>query len=278
MIQRLPRGLGRAPALLLAAGGVLLSGGCYTAQLEKLQADLDAANQTARRIETNAETLAARLTSLEQQLSAEQGEARAQRADQAARHRELLEELATLEALLTDSQEHRNLLSERWQSAPWAGPQAAAPVDSAAAADSAGLAVAPALSSPALTQEIRLAYEAARLDLTRGDYPLAAEGFRDFVRLYPETELSDNAQYWLGECLYAEGKYEESLAEFALVTTRYPRGEKVPAALLKMGFSLAELGRAEEAISVLKRVAAEHPRTQEADRALERIKSLGAGN
>jgi tol-pal system protein YbgF len=125
--------------------------------------------------------------------------------------------------------------------------------------------------------EVRAAYDAARLDLTRGNFDLAATGFREFVRLYPTSELADNAQYWLGEAYYAQDQHIEAIAEFALVAEEYPGGDKVPAALLKMGYSHIALGEKAEGISLLKRVTSEFPRTPEAQQAQERLRELAAG-
>src|SRR5262245_43868584 len=47
------------------------------------------------------------------------------------------------------------------------------------------------------------AYQAAYIDFSKGNYPLAIQGFREFVRRYPDSDLADNAQYWIGESFFS---------------------------------------------------------------------------
>ena len=47
-------------------------------------------------------------------------------------------------------------------------------------------------------------YETAYRDLQRENYQLALINFRSFLEEYPQTRLSDNAQYWIGEIFYAQ--------------------------------------------------------------------------
>ena len=42
-------------------------------------------------------------------------------------------------------------------------------------------------------------YRSAYEDYMRGNYDLAADGFGEYLRRWPDTELSDNALYWIGE-------------------------------------------------------------------------------
>ena len=54
-------------------------------------------------------------------------------------------------------------------------------------------------------------YQAAYLDYTKGNYDMAIQGFREFLKAFPDAEFSGNAQYWVGESLYSLGKYEDAL-------------------------------------------------------------------
>ncbi|HEY3123369.1 MAG TPA: hypothetical protein VGK70_04830, partial [Thermoanaerobaculia bacterium] len=47
-------------------------------------------------------------------------------------------------------------------------------------------------------------YDTAYADYTKGRYALAIQGFQEYLTAYPNTDLSDNAQYWIGECHYAQ--------------------------------------------------------------------------
>jgi tetratricopeptide (TPR) repeat protein len=61
-----------------------------------------------------------------------------------------------------------------------------------------------------------------------------------FIR-HPDSEYAGNAQYWIGECYYTQRDYARALEAFNKVIERYPKGQKVPDALLKVGFSLTAL-------------------------------------
>lgn len=135
------------------------------------------------------------------------------------------------------------------------------------AADSAEAVTAPA-------PELRQLYDQAYFDLTRGNYDLAKSGFSEYLRLYPDTELADNALYWIGETEYVEHNYEEALEIFKQVHEKYTNGNKVPAALFKVGLCQLTLDRLEEAKSAFQALIEKHPATPEAAQADERLKEL----
>lgn len=121
---------------------------------------------------------------------------------------------------------------------------------------------------------IRRDYEAAWRTLDKKDYKAAIGRFREFIKKYPKSTLAGNAQYWIGESLYALKEFDQAIIEFDAVRRRYPQGEKVPAALLKQGFAFAELGEKLNARLILQEVVEKYPQSPEAGRAKQRLKSL----
>jgi tol-pal system protein YbgF len=115
-------------------------------------------------------------------------------------------------------------------------------------------------------------YDAAYLDLTKGKYDLAITGFSNYLKYFPETELGDNAQYWLGECYYAKKNYTRAAIEFHKVLENYATGDKVPSALYKLGLSLLELKSVGEANKYFEELVNKYPNTQEAKLAQEKLK------
>jgi tol-pal system protein YbgF len=81
----------------------------------------------------------------------------------------------------------------------------------------------------------------------QGHYLDAESSFQRFLQAYSDTELADNAQYWIGECRYRRDDLRGALAAFRETVERYPDGNKVPDALLKAGQCLAALGDVEGA-------------------------------
>jgi len=118
-------------------------------------------------------------------------------------------------------------------------------------------------------------YRTAYEDYMRGNYDLAAQGFREYLRRFPDTDLADNALYWVGECLDAQDKVEEALAIFTQVLDDYPTSDKAAAAQLKKGLLYLKLGDKGQGVLNLQYVVYEHPGTKEADLARERLRSLG---
>jgi tol-pal system protein YbgF len=92
-------------------------------------------------------------------------------------------------------------------------------------------------------------------------YDMAAASFQEFLVAFPDSELVDNAQYWLAESYYASGDFEQALMDFQRVIEAYPNSSKVPDALLKMGLCNYSLQRWDAARETLTRVQQEYAET-----------------
>jgi tol-pal system protein YbgF len=104
-----------------------------------------------------------------------------------------------------------------------------------------------------------------------GQYDAARDEFRTFLKAFPDTEYSDNAQFWIGECYYFQGKYEEAIIEYEAVVQNYPKGNKVPNALLKQGLSFLKLGDTSSARLLLQGIIRDYPNTTPASVARKRL-------
>jgi len=124
------------------------------------------------------------------------------------------------------------------------------------------------------TLEPKKLYDTAYLDLTRGNYQLALQGFEEYLSHFPESEFADNAQYWIGEVYYAQQDYQRAIEEFKKVVQNYPKGEKVPAALLKIGFTYLNLNAFTSGKKYLNMVIAQFPNSEEARLARSRLATL----
>jgi len=118
-------------------------------------------------------------------------------------------------------------------------------------------------------------YRSAYEDYMRGNYDLAADGFGEYMRRWPNTELTDNALYWIGECYDAQEKPQEALTTFSKVLEDYPISDKAAAAQLKKGLIYLKMGDQGQGVVNLQYVVYEHPGTREADLAREQLRSLG---
>ena len=119
------------------------------------------------------------------------------------------------------------------------------------------------------------AYARAFETLKGADYDAAIAQFRDFMKNHPQSELLDNAQYWLGEAYYVTRDYERAAGAFRAVGERWPDSRKAPDALLKLGYTLQEQKRLPEARVALGQVVQRFPGSGAARLAAERLKKLG---
>ena len=97
-----------------------------------------------------------------------------------------------------------------------------------------------------------------------GKYEKARIEFQNFIKAYPKTEYSGNAQFWIGECYYYEKSYEKAILEYEKVIKTYPEGNKVPQALLKQGLSFLQLGDKASAKLILRNIIKDYPNTSQA--------------
>ena len=129
--------------------------------------------------------------------------------------------------------------------------------------------------TPASTAaEEKAAYNQAFQSLKDLRYADAAEKFQSFLDRYPNSEYSDNAQYWLGESYYVTRNYDIALTAFQELMDRYPDSPKVPDALLKMGYTHYELKQWDSARAALTQVQDSYPNTTLARLAESRLRGM----
>ncbi len=127
--------------------------------------------------------------------------------------------------------------------------------------------------TPQEERDDRLAFAIACRNFKEGKYDDARAGFENFLAQYPDSKYSDNAQFWIGECHYAEERYEMAILAYDKMEGRYPTSEKRPWALLKQGMSFLHLGDENGGRIILRLVSIDYPGTVQAR--LARMKLLG---
>jgi tol-pal system protein YbgF len=170
------------------------------------------------------------------------------------------------------------------RSAPSGGASPIPPPSRSGGAIAPSVAPAPRAAGSGATAEE--SYQAAYLDFSKGLYPLAVSGFRDFLRRFPDSALADSAQYWIGEAYFSMARatasqpdksrenLEQAVQEFRKVMVAYPRGSKVPTALYKEALALVELKQTALAQARLQYLVEHFPQSEEAPLAKERLASL----
>lgn len=127
---------------------------------------------------------------------------------------------------------------------------------------------------PSSSGNERSGYEAALELLRQGRYPQAESAFTQFLSDYPQSDLADNAQYWLAETHYVNREFETALGAFQVVIENHPNSRKVPDALLKAGFCEYELQRWADARNSLQAVVEQFPDSTAARLANQRLERM----
>jgi len=138
----------------------------------------------------------------------------------------------------------------------------------------ANLEVTPFSTPSAASLDAAEVYHDAYIIFEEGRYSEARSAFLKFLQQFPQTEYSDNAQFWIGETYFKEGKTEEAALAFEDVVKKYPQGNKVPDALVKEGICLKVLGDNDNARIILRGVIDKYPKTPQADKARKELEGL----
>ena len=117
-------------------------------------------------------------------------------------------------------------------------------------------------------------YKEAYESFQKGDLEGAQKKLEAFLKQYPNTELSDNAQFWIGETYYLKKDFEKAILEYEKAIAKYPEGDKIPAALFKQALAFLELGDKTNAKSLLKRVIERYPHSDQAEIAKKKLEEI----
>ncbi|HEV7671203.1 MAG TPA: tol-pal system protein YbgF [Thermoanaerobaculia bacterium] len=118
-------------------------------------------------------------------------------------------------------------------------------------------------------------YDAAYNDYLKGSYDLSIREFQEYLQNFPDTDLADNATYWIGEGWYRQKKYRQAVEQYDQMLSRYPKSDKAASATLKKGYSFLELGEKTKGLLQLQRVVRDFPASDEANLARQRLRELG---
>ena len=131
-----------------------------------------------------------------------------------------------------------------------------------------------AVKDPTKKPDKESMYSAAYQTFKESNFDKARNEFQNFLAAYPDSEYSDNAQFWIGECYFFEKNYEKAILEYEKVTKNYPGGNKVPYALLKQGLSFLNLNDKTSAKLLLQQVIKDYPNTNQARMARSKLQEI----
>ena len=159
---------------------------------------------------------------------------------------------------------------------PGADPAAAAmPPGAAAAPPAAASAAPPAPLGPGMSPQ--RFFDTARADYYAAQWDLCVTGFDTYLKQFPKSELAHEAQFYIGECNYQNGKFQDAVAAYNQVITTYPRSGSAPAAYYKRGLSFERLGQADRARESYETVLKSFPDSDAARLAKQALDRLNRG-
>ncbi len=129
-------------------------------------------------------------------------------------------------------------------------------------------------STPTVENEAS-AFRSAYKVFLNGNYDRATVEFQRFVKHYPNTTLTPQAFYYLGESLYIRKQYEPAQQTFHHIVTNFPNNKYSISALLKLGQIMIETDQRSKAQEFWKRILQEFPDSPEAAQAKEQMKKSG---
>ena len=266
------------PALaLLAAGCADIMGEGLHQDVAQFRQDLNALTLSVHRARGDTEAVLGQIDRRNREQAADSSR---QQGALSGRLDTLTTELSRLSARVEELSQRVEALNRQIAARPATAPGAAPPGSAPVVTPS------PPSSGDGPTPE--QAYQAAYLDFTKGNFPLAVSGFREFVRRFPDSPLADKAQYWVGEAYFslarasagagqiskATRELEQAVQEFRKVVLNYPRGEKVPTAIYKEALTLLELKQTKLAQQRLQYLLDNFPQSEEAPLAKERLTAI----
>lgn len=209
-----------------------------------------------------------------QELRAQLDEEREARARYDAQMGLTLRELEESIRILTSQLEDRALLNLRSGGAgdkpvyPLLVPVTAGADDSAAtSADTVAAGVNPSAAADEL-------YRTSYMDLTRGNYALAIQGFQNYLVRYPAGSHLPEVHYYLGECYYASDRHLEAVGEFQYVVREFPESRLVVAAYLKSGLCYLELEERNLAEKSFRELIDKYPDSEESKQARAELEKV----
>ena len=261
--MRKARALAALPLLLATTGCIMPD------QLAQYQKDVTDVQQSLATVSKSQSDITKRLDALEKKAGGDDTVKRAEIADMKARLDTIVRQTTATEDKLDQVNVRVDRLSQDVQGARDAA-RRAAPVPPAEVAVGTGTgAYAGSGPSPSAL------YASAYADFSKGNYPLAIQGFEEYAQRYPVTELADNAMYWIGECNFSQGSYKSAVEAFDAMLEKYPQSDKAAAANLKKALAFVQLNQIGQGIEQLRFVTSTYPGTDEARIAADRLQSLG---
>lgn len=115
-------------------------------------------------------------------------------------------------------------------------------------------------------------YEAALNLFKANKLKDSANAFETFAKAHPDSTLTPNAYYWMGNALAAQHDCKRAIDAYRVVTGKWPQTPKAPDSLIGVASCQQELGDAKSARTTLEAVLIKYPDSNAAATARQRLK------
>jgi len=102
----------------------------------------------------------------------------------------------------------------------------------------------------------------------------AKAAFDQFLAAHPQSPLTPNALYWVGEGAFAGGDYQTAISDFEKVAKGWPGHHKAADSLYKMAMAQEKAGDAAAARATLERYLKDYPGAELAGIVRQKLQSL----
>ena len=242
---------------------VLLLAGCYGKQLVKGPIYTEQTRELIDSLLVEGDKTRAAALDLRGQLEEEREMRVRYEAQMGLALKELSESIRILTSQLEDRAQMQSGAGTRSSYPP---PVSVSVASDTAAADSSG--------APDTAGAAEALYRGAYMDLTRGNYALAIQGFQNYLVRHPSGSHLPEVHYYLGESYYARERHLEAVSEFQYVVREFPESRLVRAAYLKSGLCYAALEERNLARRSFEELVDKYPDSEEAVQARGELDKL----
>ncbi len=109
-------------------------------------------------------------------------------------------------------------------------------------------------------------YNIAYVYFLNNNYEQAIEEFRTLIEQYPKTSWAARAQYSIGDAYYNAGEYEKAIDAYKKLMNEYPDSEYLIDAVNGIQYAQMATGEEDRSNEILEDFLTSHPRTGMADR------------
>ena len=110
--------------------------------------------------------------------------------------------------------------------------------------------------------------------LRQSQYGSATKQIQAFLSAWPKSGYAQDLTYWLGISYFQQKQYQQTITVQNRLIRLYPKGDRVPEAMLSVGAAQAELGNKKAALATYKKVIAQFPNSPSQEDAQKRITVL----